>query len=102
MNWIQAVMNAKQNTTKVSLKQWFVLACTLILIVGVGRWGWSQIGRQAPIKVGLLHSLTGPMAISEKSMVDAEVLALEELRASGGLLGRDLEWVVADASEFRW
>ena len=96
MNRIQAVMNAKQNTTKVSLKQWFVLACTLILIVGVGRWGWSQIGRQAPIKVGLLHSLTGPMAISEKSMVDAEVLALEELRASGGLLGRDLEWVVAD------
>ena len=49
-----------------------------------------------PIRVGILHSLTGPMAISETSMVDAEVLALEEINASGGLNGRRVEWVVAD------
>lgn len=49
-----------------------------------------------PIVVGILHSLTGPIAISERSMVDAEVLALEEINASGGLLGRPVRWVIAD------
>jgi urea transport system substrate-binding protein len=49
-----------------------------------------------PIVVGILHSLTGPIAISERSMVDAEVLALEEINAAGGLLGRPVRWVIAD------
>jgi urea transport system substrate-binding protein len=65
-------------------------------------WGSGWLGVPAfaaarrPIRVGLLHSLTGPMAISEKSMVDAETLALEEIRQQGGLLGRPVEWVLAD------
>jgi urea transport system substrate-binding protein len=62
--------------------------------------GWYVRGAiataAAPIRVGILHSQTGPMAISEKSMVDAEVLALEEINARGGLLGRPLEWFIAD------
>jgi urea transport system substrate-binding protein len=63
----------------------------------VALWAVPGCGASAgPIRVGLLHSLTGPMAISEKSMVDAEVLALEQIRDSGGLLGRRVEWVVAD------
>ena len=37
--------------------------------------------------VGILHSETGPMAVSERSMIDAEVLALEEINRSGGLGG---------------
>jgi urea transport system substrate-binding protein len=36
------------------------------------------------------------MAVSENSMVDAEILALEEINANGGLLGRRVEWLVAD------
>ena len=36
------------------------------------------------------------MANSEKSLIDAEVLALEEINAKGGLLGRRVEWVIAD------
>ena len=51
---------------------------------------------RTPIKVGLLHSLTGPMAVNERSMVDAEVLALKEIAGQGGLLGRPIEWVIAD------
>jgi urea transport system substrate-binding protein len=43
-----------------------------------------------------LHSLTGTMAISEKSVVDATLLAIDEINASGGLLGRRLEAVVID------
>jgi urea transport system substrate-binding protein len=49
-----------------------------------------------PIKVGLLHSLTGPFAEMERPMVEAETLAIEEINASGGVLGRPVERVVAD------
>lgn len=64
--------------------------------------GWFAAERilvdRRPIVVGLLHSLSGPMAISERSMVDAEVLALEEINRAGGLLGRPVRWVVADGA----
>jgi urea transport system substrate-binding protein len=50
----------------------------------------------APIRVGILHSRTGPMAISENSMVDAELLAIDEINANGGLLGRRILPVIAD------
>ena len=51
---------------------------------------------RAPILVGLIHSETGPLAISEKSLLDAEILALEEINAKGGIAGRRLKWVKAD------
>lgn len=44
-----------------------------------------------PIMVGLLHSQTGTLAISETSVRDAEILAVEEINAAGGVLGRRLE-----------
>lgn len=50
----------------------------------------------APIKVGVLHSLSGTMAESERAVVDSTLLAIEEINAAGGLLGRHLEPVVAD------
>ena len=48
------------------------------------------------IKIGVLHSLSGTMAISEKPLVNAVKLAVEELNAQGGLLGRKLEVIVTD------
>jgi urea transport system substrate-binding protein len=69
---------------------------TCFLMAGAGWFTWTWWTSQKPIKVGLLHSLSGPMAISERSMVDAEVMALEELNATGGLLKRKIEWVIAD------
>ena len=39
------------------------------------------------IKVGILHSLSGTMAISETTVVEAEKLAIEEINAAGGILG---------------
>jgi urea transport system substrate-binding protein len=50
------------------------------------------------IKVGILHSLSGTMAISEKSVVDAEQLAIKEINAAGGVLGRQIEAVVEDGN----
>ena len=44
-----------------------------------------------PIRVGMLHSQTGTMAISETSLRDVELFAFEQINASGGLLGRQIE-----------
>lgn len=49
-----------------------------------------------PIHVGVLHSLSGTMAISERSLVDATLLGLQEINDAGGLLGRPVEPVVVD------
>jgi len=49
-----------------------------------------------PIKVGVLHSLTGTMAASETSVVDATLLAIEEINRHGGVRGRAIEAYVAD------
>ncbi|MEV5409441.1 urea ABC transporter substrate-binding protein [Thermopolyspora sp. NPDC052614] len=50
------------------------------------------------IKVGILHSLSGTMAISEVTVKDAELLAIEEINAAGGVLGKKLEPVVEDGA----
>jgi urea transport system substrate-binding protein len=49
-----------------------------------------------PIKVGILHSQTGTMAISEISLHDMELMAIEEINAAGGVLGRQILPVVED------
>ena len=48
------------------------------------------------IKVGILHSLSGTMAISETSLKDTMLMLIEEQNAKGGVLGKQLEAVVVD------
>ncbi|MBI2312686.1 MAG: urea ABC transporter substrate-binding protein [Betaproteobacteria bacterium] len=48
------------------------------------------------IKVGILHSLSGTMAISETTLKDTALMAIEEINANGGVLGKKLEPVVVD------
>jgi urea transport system substrate-binding protein len=50
------------------------------------------------IKVGLLHSLSGTMAISEVTVRDAELLAIEQLNAKGGVLGKMIEPIEEDGA----
>lgn len=70
----------------------------LVIALAAGGWfaGETWVLKTQPIKVGVLHSLTGTMAISETSVRDATLLAVEELNAAGGVLGRRIEAVVAD------
>ena len=49
-----------------------------------------------PIKVGILHSLSGTMAISETTLKDVMLMLIDEQNKKGGLLGRKLEPVVVD------
>ena len=50
------------------------------------------------IKVGILHSLSGTMAISETAVHDAELLAIEEINAAGGVMGKQIEVVIEDGA----
>ena len=51
---------------------------------------------ECPIKVGVLHSLSGTMAISETTLKDTMLMLIEKQNADGGLLGCELEAVVKD------
>jgi urea transport system substrate-binding protein len=50
------------------------------------------------VKVGILHSLSGTMAISETTVVDAEMLAIKEINAAGGVLGKQIEPIKEDGA----
>jgi urea transport system substrate-binding protein len=50
------------------------------------------------VQVGILHSLSGTMAISEVSLRDAELMAIEEINATGGVLGKKIEPIVEDGA----
>src|SRR5215472_1253876 len=65
------------------------LACVLTLSA-------SEVRAEETIKVGILHSLSGTMAISETSLKDVALMTIEELNAHGGLLGKKIEPVVVD------
>ncbi len=59
----------------------------------------SVVGKataQSTIKIGILHSLSGTMAISETTLKDVMLMLIEEQNKKGGLLGKKLEAVVVD------
>ncbi len=73
------------------MKWWLIALLTLIaggaaVVIAV----WLRAGVEQPIRVGILHSETGAMEISEKSMIDAEVMALKEINAEGA--SADVTW----------
>lgn len=60
---------------------------------------WPRIGMAADeVKIGLLHSLSGTIAIAEAAIVDAEQLAIEEINKAGGVMGRKIVPVVEDGA----
>ena len=50
------------------------------------------------VTIGILHSITGTMAISETGSVQAEKLAIEQINAQGGILGRKIEFIQEDGA----
>ena len=63
----------------------------------------TNLQAEETVKVGVLHSLSGTMAISETSLRDVLLFTFDEINASGGVLGKMIEPVVADgASDWRY
>ena len=79
-------MNIK---TRISRLSFSLLAGMALLLL-------SPAGMAEKIKVGILHSLSGTMAISETSLKDAVLMMIEEQNKKGGVLGMELEPVVVD------
>ena len=67
-----------------------------VAIAGVGLFASGAARAADTIKVGILHSLSGTMAISETVLKDVTLMAIEEINAKGGVLGKKLEPVVVD------
>jgi urea transport system substrate-binding protein len=56
----------------------------------------AALGAEEPVRVGIMHSLSGTMAISESALKDTVLMLVAEQNRKGGLLGRKLEPVVVD------
>ncbi len=70
-----------------------LLAGLLLLTVGV-----SSLAQDQLVTVGILHSLSGTMAISEVSVANATELAIDEVNQSGGILGQQISMVKEDGA----
>ena len=75
---------------------------TLQTIVGAGALAWSAMAMtpaqaaDETIKIGVLHSLSGTMAISETTLKDTVLMLVDDINKKGGLLGKKVEAVVVD------
>ncbi|WP_417828329.1 urea ABC transporter substrate-binding protein [Thalassospira sp.] len=70
-------------------------------LIGAGAMAVSAMAMSAAqaadtIKVGVLHSLSGTMAISETTLKDTVLMLVDDLNKNGGLLGKQVEAVVVD------
>lgn len=72
-------------------KQLLTLAACAAILAG----GFSARAEDT-VKVGILHSLSGTMAISEKSLKDVLLFTFDEINAKGGVLGKKIEPVIVD------
>lgn len=74
------------------------LACTALIGACSGGGETAAGGGDGDIKVGVLHSLSGTMAISEVTVKNATQLAIDEINAAGGVLGKQVATVVEDGA----
>ena len=81
-------LKSHRGASKITFKS-IILALVLFIFT-------VQAQAAETIKVGILHSLSGTMAISETSLKDVALMAIEEINAKGGVLGKKLEPVVVD------
>ena len=74
----------------------FIKAATLtVAMAAAGLTSLSALAADT-IKVGILHSLSGTMAISETALKETALMTIDEINKSGGVMGKKLEAVVVD------
>src|SRR5262245_31496469 len=108
-NWVNAVVSTADRTRQTEdiamfitnraaarrplTRRWLIAAAGLAF--GAGFVG-QPAQAQETIKVGILHSLSGTMAISETTLKDVMLMLIDEQNKKGGVLGKKLEAVVVD------
>jgi len=83
---------SKFNMDKRLANRLFALLTTVFLALAM----FPLISSAETIRVGILHSQTGTMASSEMPVINATLLAIKQINASGGLLGKQIEAIIAD------
>ena len=79
-------------------KKWY-LTLSIVALGGLSIIVWracTSLLSQKTIKVGILHSLSGDLAISERPVANATLLAIAEINAAGGILGKQIEPFLVD------
>ena len=77
-----------------SIRTW-LRGAGLAALAAAGLAG-PAVAQTEPVKIGILHSLSGTMAISETTLKDVMLMLIDEQNKKGGVLGRKLEAVVVD------
>ena len=77
---------------RLAQNSWLTAAVASAFVLG----GVAKAAAEDTIKIGILHSLSGTMAISETILKDLMLMQVAELNANGGLLGKKVESVVVD------
>src|SRR5216683_599329 len=78
---------------KIAPRSWFGALAAPFLLLGASA---HDARAQDTIKIGILHSLSGTMAISETILKDLMLMQIAEQNAKGGLLGKKIEPIVVD------
>ena len=78
-----------------------VVPVSFLIALALGWQPWNALSylqnrNKPPIRIGLIHSLSGPLALSEKSLLDVEIMAIDELNAVGGIGGRQIVYSAPD------
>src|SRR6266542_6710024 len=74
----------------------FGIGVAAALLTGALLMPAALVAQQGTIKIGVLHSLSGTMAISETTLKDTVLMLIDDQNKKGGLLGKKLEAVVVD------
>lgn len=75
--------------------KYYMIIFSIVLFIIISIFTFIAIQKE-PIKIGIIHSTSGTMAMSEKHVLDATLFSIEQINIQGGLLGRKIEAVVVD------
>ena len=86
-------MTVKSRSAHQYLGRILITSCLLLIAACIKK---GEQGSDGPIKVGVVHALTGTMALSAKPVADATLMAIDEINQQGGLLGRKIQPILVD------
>ena len=77
-------------------RRFVIKQITAASVLAMAGWMPQSFAAEGTIKVGILHSLSGTMAISETALKDVALMTIDEINAAGGVMGKKLEPVIVD------
>jgi urea transport system substrate-binding protein len=93
---VQSISRKQFNQGDQMKRRVFVKALTLAVSIAAIGASSQSFAQSKTVKVGILHSLSGTMAISETVLKDVALMAIEEINAAGGVMGAKVEPVIVD------